>query len=86
MYRELIKSVIKEIVMQPESDPMDIIKGRLVGLHINDSLENLEALMIDELRRLHEGTLARYGLRVSQFKVWQAHPCGLNEAILGFPP
>lgn len=29
--------------------------------------ESLEALIVDELRRLHEGVLARYGLRPPQF-------------------
>lgn len=31
----------------------------------------LRALILDELRRLHEGVLARYGLRPSQLKAWQ---------------
>lgn len=31
----------------------------------------LRALILDELRRLHEGVLARYGLRPSQLKAWK---------------
>lgn len=31
----------------------------------------LRALNLDELRRLHEGVLARYGLRPSQLKAWK---------------
>ena len=34
-------------------------------------LADLRALIIDELRRLHEGVLARYGLR-PQFTAWKA--------------
>jgi hypothetical protein len=30
------------------------------------------ALTIDELRRLHEGVLARYGLRPSELTAWKA--------------
>jgi len=30
----------------------------------------LRALILDELRRLHEGVLAHYGLQPSQPKVW----------------
>jgi hypothetical protein len=35
-------------------------------------LADLRALIVDELRRLHEGVLARYGLRPSQFTAWKA--------------
>ena len=31
----------------------------------------MRAIVIEELRRVHEGTLARYGLRQSQFLRWQ---------------
>jgi len=31
----------------------------------------LRALIADELRRLHEGVLARYDLRPCQLKAWQ---------------
>jgi len=30
------------------------------------------ALILDELCHLHDGVLARYGLRPSQLKVWKA--------------
>jgi hypothetical protein len=33
--------------------------------------DNLEALVIEELRRLHEGVLARYGLRPSEYARWK---------------
>ncbi len=33
--------------------------------------QSLRALILDELRRLHEGVLARYGLRPSQLKAWK---------------
>lgn len=33
--------------------------------------ENLKALIIDELRRLHEGVLSHYGLRPSEFNSWK---------------
>jgi hypothetical protein len=29
-------------------------------------------LLVEELRRLHEGVLARYGLRPSEFAAWVA--------------
>ena len=32
---------------------------------------SVRAMVIEELRRVHEGTLARYGLRQSEFLRWQ---------------
>lgn len=32
----------------------------------------VQALIVEELRRLHEGVLARYGLRPSQYTAWKA--------------
>ena len=31
----------------------------------------LQALLIEELRQIHEGVLARYGLRPSQWEKWK---------------
>jgi hypothetical protein len=33
---------------------------------------DVKALVVEELRRLHEGVLARYGLRPSEFETWIA--------------
>jgi hypothetical protein len=33
---------------------------------------SVPALIIEELKRLHEGVLARYGLRPSEFAAWKA--------------
>ena len=32
----------------------------------------VKALILDELRRLHEGVLARYGLRPSEWRAWES--------------
>jgi hypothetical protein len=32
----------------------------------------VQALIVEELRRLHEGVLARYGLRPSEYAAWKA--------------
>ncbi|MBF6631925.1 MAG: hypothetical protein ITG01_12350 [Comamonas sp.] len=34
--------------------------------------DTVRALILDELRRLHEGVLARYGLLPSQLQAWKA--------------
>ena len=33
---------------------------------------SVQALIIEELKRLHEGVLARYGLRPSEYLAWRA--------------
>ena len=70
-YREIIKQVIHEVVIKPEKDTLTIIQ-ECVNNQV-DMLDriNLQALIIDELRRLHEGVLARYHLRLSEFRRWQ---------------
>jgi len=69
-YRSVIKKVIHDIVKQPENDPLDMIE-KMVGEQAGKADQKaVEALIIEELRRLHEGVLARYGLRPSEFERW----------------
>ncbi len=71
-YRDLIKQTIREVVLQRGQDPLEVIRLCLSeGIPAADR-QNVEALVIEELRRLHEGVLARYGLRPSEFAQWQA--------------
>lgn len=71
-YRALIKTTIFEVVTRTEIDPIEYIT------HIIDSevepgdQENVRFLIMDSLRLLHEGVLARYGLRPSQLAAWKA--------------
>lgn len=41
------------------------------GTYSRDERIAVQALIVEELRRLHEGVLARYGLRPSEFKAWK---------------
>lgn len=71
-WRDFIKQTIHVVVTSPEQDPLTTIQ-RAVSEQIPVSEQNeLQALIVDELRRLHEGVLARYGLRPSEFSAWQA--------------
>ena len=71
-WRELIKQTIREVVLHPKLDPLSCIQ-KSVAQHIplHDQM-NVQALLVEELRRLHEGVLARYGLRPSEFAAWIA--------------
>lgn len=44
----------------------------LSGHDLGADRDDVAALVIDELRRLHEGVLARYRLRPSEFAQWQS--------------
>lgn len=70
-WREVIKQCIREVVRQPGRAAIDVIKECLSGHELGTDKDNVEALVVEELRRLHEGVLARYGLRPSEFGEWQ---------------
>lgn len=71
-YRDLIRQTIHDIVLNPEKNPLelitDVVKVNVTAL----DQENVQALLIEELRRLHEGVLARYQLRLPEFERWRA--------------
>lgn len=57
---------------QPDEDAIAVIQ-QAVQANVPDAERgNVQALVVEELRRLHEGVLARYGLRPSQFAAWKA--------------
>lgn len=70
-YREIIKQAVREVVSNPEDDALTIIQKSVnKNSEVMDRI-NLQALIIEELRRLHEGVLARYHLRLSEFQRWR---------------
>lgn len=71
-WRGLIKQTIRELITNPELDPVPTIQQAVAERVPKHEQANVQALIVDELRRLHEGVLARYGLRVSQYASWKA--------------
>jgi hypothetical protein len=71
-YRTVIKETINRVVTQPENDPLELIKKAVIEKVTEADRVSVEALIIEELRRLHEGVLARYGLRPSEFERWKS--------------
>jgi Fic family protein len=70
-YREVIKQIIQNVVKNAEDHSLSAIQ-RDVTKHVTDAdRQNVQALVIDELRRLHEGSLSRYGLRPTEFERWR---------------
>ena len=71
-YRGLIKKTIYSVVVQPESESLKIIKDAVAEIESEQERGSVQALTVEELRRLHEGVLARYGLRPSEFERWRS--------------
>jgi fido (protein-threonine AMPylation protein) len=71
-WRDVIKQTIREVVTHPELEPFSCIQ-RAVAERVHDGEQaGVQALIVEELRRLHEGVLARYGLRPSEYAAWKA--------------
>ena len=58
-YRELIKQTIREVVQHAEADTLAAIAQAVAQVPQADR-DEVKALVVQELRRLPEGVLARY--------------------------
>jgi len=75
-YRDIIKYIVQQVVSNPDYDTLNTIQ-KIINKQVDDSdVNSVKALAIDELRRLHEGVLSRYGLRPSEFKYWKTKQNG----------
>ena len=71
-WRALVREAVRSVVTQPGRDPLALIGEALAEAAVPAGEQaDVQALVIEELRRLHEGVLARYGLRPSEFLNWQ---------------
>jgi len=70
-WRDLIKKTIRDVVTQPGQDALSVIRLAVLANVPEAERGNVQALIVEELRRLHEGVLARYGLRPSEFTAWK---------------
>lgn len=71
-WRDVIKQAIRKVVSQPDQDAFSVIQDSVVAEVPEAERGTVQALIVEELRRLHEGVLARYGLRPSEFSDWKA--------------
>ncbi len=71
-WRDCLKRTIRAVITQPELEPLSCI-ARAVAARVPEREQvGVQALIVEELRRLHEGVLARYGLRPSEYAAWKA--------------
>ncbi len=71
-YRDLIRSLVSEIIIAPHSkaEAITMIKAKALTLPASDQ-EKFVQTVENELISLHEGNFARYFVTPSQFKSWQ---------------
>jgi fido (protein-threonine AMPylation protein) len=70
-WRDLIKQTIREVIMHPDLEPLSCIQRSVADRVPMGKQASVQALIIEELRRIHEGVLARYGLRPSDYTSWK---------------
>ncbi len=69
--RNEIKKIVHDVVVDSEQDAMKSVRRHIVKNVKTPDRVQAQALVIEELRRMHEGVLARYGLRPSEFRAWK---------------
>lgn len=67
-HRDQVKKLVKEVVLSPQSSPLDVLENAQID---EENRPAVTALVLEELRRIHEGVLVRYGLRPSQLEAWK---------------
>ena len=80
-YRDVIRRSVRDVVRRPDQDPLDAIRLAADGWAdtvAETDRKNLETLVVEELRRLHEGALARYGLHPAEYRLWRERQIGVE--------
>ena len=70
-YRDVIRQVIHDVVTGADEEPLAAIRNEVAKLVSESDRQSVQALIVEELRRLHEGSLSRYRLRPSDFVRWK---------------
>jgi len=71
-WRQLIKQTLHNVLSQPNLDPLELIASAIANEVQKSEQEDVRALIIEELKRVHIGVLARYSIRPSEFERWVA--------------
>lgn len=71
-YREQIYEVVRRVVRNVNLHARDEVSAFAAASVEEEERERFVSLVMDDLRRLHEGVLARYRLRPSELAAWQA--------------
>jgi len=72
-YRTQLREVVATIVRNLQSIESETIREHAAALVAADDLSDFVAMVANDLHHLHEGNVARYGLRLSEFRAWKLH-------------
>ena len=75
-YRDVVKQTIHAVVTHAQDEALTVIAHAVADRVPEPDRAAVQAVIADELRRLHEGVLARYGLRPSEFAAWKVRVQG----------
>lgn len=70
-YRNELGDIVRETVRRGEAIDVGAVRARGRELVDAADLDAVVAMAINELHRLHEGNIARFGLRLSEFRAWK---------------
>ena len=70
-YREALITVVSEIVRGLKSPGADQVRDVAATLVAREDLDQITDLALADLRNLHEGSVSRYRLRLSEYRAWQ---------------
>ena len=71
-YRDVIREMVRMAVLQVPRASLKAIDREFARRVPAADREMVRALVAEQLERLHEGVLARYGLRPSEFAGWKS--------------
>lgn len=70
-YREVIKQCVRAAVLRPSLQPAEAMRATIEKSVPTADRDDVRFLISDELARLHEGVLVRYGLGRRDFERWR---------------
>ena len=69
-YRAMLREVISSIIKDGKKATVGIIRRRASSLVPREDLSRFCEVTLQDLQGLHDGNIARYGLRPSEFRAW----------------
>ncbi len=73
-YRAELAEAVAEIVRKGKPGKFDDVKKISANLVPTEDQQRFASMVSEELRHLHEGSIARYKLRLAEFKAWREKP------------
>ena len=70
-YRNELGEIVRETVRGGDAIDIDAVRSRSEELVPSADLDAAVAMAVNELHRLHEGNIARFGLRLSEYRAWK---------------